>query len=83
MYISGKKGVVMTAEKGMKSIWYFVGLVLISMGSLVLLAGILDIFSPPVRTTVLANLHTSLWWGGVMLVVGLIFLFKNRKVTIS
>ena len=67
----------------MKSIWYFVGLILITMGGLVFLAGILDYISPPVNPTVLAEMHTSTWWGVVMLVVGLVFYIKNRKVTVS
>jgi FtsH-binding integral membrane protein len=73
----------MSGQKGMKSIWYFVGLVLISMGGLVFLAGVLDMISPPARITVLAELHTSLWWGLVMLVVGVVFYLSSRKSTIS
>ena len=73
----------MSGQKEMKSIWYFVGLVLITMGGLVLLAGVLDMISPPARITVLADLHTSLWWGLIMLVVGVIFFLSNRKTTIS
>jgi len=73
----------MSGQKEMKSIWYFVGLVLITMGGLVLLAGVLDMISPPARSTVLADLHTSLWWGLIMLVVGVIFFLSNRKTTVS
>jgi hypothetical protein len=73
----------MTTEKGMKSIWYFVGLVLMTMGILVLLAGILDYISPPQNVTVLAGMHTSAWWGIVMVVVGLLFFLRNRKLTVS
>jgi len=73
----------MSGQKEMKSIWYFVGLVLITMGGLVLLAGVLDMISPPARITVLADLHTSLWWGLIMLVVGVIFFLSNRKTTVS
>jgi FtsH-binding integral membrane protein len=73
----------MSGQKGMKSIWYFVGLILITMGGLVLLAGILDMVSPPARTTVLAGLHTSLWWGMIMVVVGVVFFLSSRKRTIS
>jgi hypothetical protein len=73
----------MSGQKGMKPIWYFVGLVLITMGGLVLLAGILDMVSPPARSTVLSEMHTSLWWGLIMLVVGVIFLVRSRKITIS
>jgi len=73
----------MSGQKGMKSIWYFVGLVLIAMGGLVFIAGVLDIISPPARITVLADLHTSLWWGLIMLAAGIIFFISNRKSTVS
>jgi hypothetical protein len=73
----------MSGQTGMKSIWYFVGLVLMTMGGLLLIAGVLDLISPPVRVTVLAGLHTSLWWGLLMVVVGLIFFLRTRKMTIS
>ena len=63
----------------MKSIWFLVGLVLLVMGGLVLLGGILDLFVPSGRTTVLANTHPAIWWGGVMLLAGSIFYFTHRK----
>jgi hypothetical protein len=72
----------MSAEKGMKSIWYFVGLVLTTMGGLVLIAGILDLVSPPARTTILSGMHTSVWWGALMLIVGLVFYWTNRKISV-
>jgi FtsH-binding integral membrane protein len=73
----------MSGQTGMKPIWYFVGLVLITMGGLLFIAGMVDLISPPARITVLAEMHTSLWWGLVMLVVGLIFFLRTRKTTIS
>lgn len=63
----------------MKPIWYFVGLVLLTMGGLVFLAGILEFISPSERRTVLAELHPGIWWGAVMLIGGAIFFLKNRK----
>jgi hypothetical protein len=70
----------MTAEAPkMKSIWYFVGLMLLVMGGLVFLAGIFEFLSPSDRRTVLAESHPGLWWGAVMLVAGTIYYVKNRK----
>lgn len=69
--------------KEMKSIWYFVGLMLSAMGAVVLIAGIANYLSPPARETVLSQLHPALWWGGVMIVVGLIFFLLNRKTEIN
>lgn len=63
----------------MKSIWYFVGLMLLVMGGLVLLAGLIELFSPSARQTVLAEIHPGIWWGAVMIVAGTIFFLKNRK----
>ncbi len=63
----------------MKSIWFLVGLVLLVMGGLVLLAGVVELFSPSERQTVLADTHPGIWWGAVMLAAGSLFYFKNRK----
>jgi hypothetical protein len=71
----------MSAVSGkMKSIWYFVGLMLVIVGGLVLVAGILDFFSPPATPTVLGGFHPAIWWSMIMLVVGAVFLFTNRDV---
>ena len=63
--------------EGLKTIWYFVGIVLTVMGGLILLAGIIDAFTSAIAKTVLADLYPGIWWGGLMVVTGLIFLLKN------
>jgi hypothetical protein len=63
----------------MKSIWYFVGLMLLVMGGLVLLAGLIELVSPSARQTVLAEIHPGIWWGAIMIAGGAIFFLKNRK----
>lgn len=65
-------------QHNMHSIWYFVGLVLLSMGGLVLIAGILEWISPTDSGKVLANTHPGVWWGALMVIVGAIFFWKNR-----
>jgi hypothetical protein len=65
--------------KEMKPIWYFVGLMLSTMGAVVLIAGVANYLSPPARVTVLSRLHPELWWGMVMIAAGLIFFFTNRQ----
>jgi len=62
----------------MKSIWYFVGLMLLVMGGLVLLAGLIELVSPSARQTVLAEIHPGIWWGAIMIVAGAVFFAKNR-----
>lgn len=51
-------------------IWFFVGVILAVYGVLVVIAGLVY----PNANTVLANTYPALWWGGVMLVAGALFL---------
>ena len=67
----------------MKPIWYFVGLFLTATGVIVLASGIYDLVNPPVQKTVLADLHAGVWWGGVILLAGVIFFLTNRKKTVE
>ncbi|HSQ75031.1 MAG TPA: hypothetical protein VLT13_05715 [Bacteroidota bacterium] len=63
----------------MKSIWFFVGILLLVLGVLILGAGIIGLMSDEPGRTVLANLHPRVWWGGIMTVAGILFLVFNRK----
>jgi hypothetical protein len=55
---------------------------LLIVGVIIVCSGVYDLFVPAQEHTVLASLHPSLWWGGVITVGGLIFLLANRKKTI-
>jgi drug/metabolite transporter (DMT)-like permease len=64
----------------MKPIWYFVGLILMSMGAVVLLSGLYRLFiSAGGHATVLQELRPDIWWGAIMILAGGIFFFLNRK----
>lgn len=67
----------------MKPIWYFVGLFLIITGTIVTVSGVYDLLSPPAQKTVLADLHPGIWWGGIVLLSGILFLLFNRKKTVE
>ncbi len=67
----------------MKPIWYFVGLLLTIMGTIILVAGFYTLFNPPPQEKVLGSLHPDLWWGAVMIISGVIFLLANRKKTVA
>jgi FtsH-binding integral membrane protein len=70
----------MTAEeKKMKSIWYLVGLMLLSMGALVFASGVYYYFNPNNVHTTLSHLHSSIWWGAIMVVAGLVFVVTQRN----
>ncbi len=65
--------------KQMKSIWYLVGLMLLAMGAIITLTGAYHLVSPPETSKVMGHLHPDLWWGMLMVVVGLIFFFGGRN----
>ena len=69
------------SEHQMKSIWYFVGLILFAMGCVILLSGIYQLFVPPATTTVLAQIHPNIWWGAIMTAfgAGMYFIAKNKS----
>jgi hypothetical protein len=61
----------------MISIWFFIGISLAVNGALILAAGIYQLVNPPVDSSVvLSNLHANVWWGALLLVIGLIYCFK-------
>jgi hypothetical protein len=68
---------------GLKTIWYFVGIVLLVMGVLVFISGILHVINPPIKQTVLAELHPALWWGGLMMIMGIIYLLGNKNKVVE
>lgn len=67
----------------MKPIWYFVGLLLVIMGAIIVLAGVYTWINPPPQHKVLAYLHPDVWWGGIMVVAGVIFLLTNKRKTVT
>lgn len=67
----------------MKPIWYFVGLILLSVGFIVIISGIFLIVNPPENKTILLEINPNIWWGGIIVLTGLIFLIKNRKIKIE
>ena len=63
-------------EQESVSIWIWVGLVLCTYGVLVLGTGLYHLSQPP--ATVLGNLRPGIWWGGLMTVVGALYLYADR-----
>ena len=61
---------------GFISIWFFIGTLLTAYGILITATGIYELSSPPANPPVLFNLHASLWWGIVLLAVGLIYFVR-------
>jgi hypothetical protein len=55
------------------SIWFFTGLCLGVNGALIFATGIYELIQPPASQVVLSNLHANLWWGAVLLILGVFF----------
>jgi hypothetical protein len=55
---------------GSISIWFFIGISLLVNGLLILGAGIYELFHPPLVPVVLFHLHASIWWGGLLALLG-------------
>ena len=66
----------------MKSIWYFVGLLLAIMGAIITISAVYSLLSPPAQSRIFSHLHPDLWWGILMLVVGFLFAILNRRSTV-
>ena len=61
---------------GFISIWFFIGTLLTAYGALITATGVYELFSPPPNPPVLFDLHASIWWGAVLLVIGLIYFIR-------
>ena len=57
-------------------VWFFVGLLLLIYGALIFASGLAEWRDPP--PTMLANLHAPVWWGGLMVVLGIAYVVKFR-----
>ena len=66
-------------KKGMRSIWYFVGLLMSVIGLIEMAAGISDLVFPSAEHVRLANLHANIWWGIIILITGLVYIVKNSN----
>jgi hypothetical protein len=67
----------------MKPIWYFVGILLLVLGVIIVVTGAYAWAYPPEHQKVLAGYHPALWWGGIMTIAGLALLLANRKKTVQ
>jgi hypothetical protein len=71
--------VPMSEGHRMVPVWFFVGVILLIYGVLILATGIYEFSHPP--ATVLANLHPAVWWGALLTIVGgvYVYLYLPRK----
>lgn len=69
--------------KGIISIWFFIGVIVLVYGLIILPISIYDYATGNAQTVVLANLHAGVWWGILLVVLGLVYTirFFPRKGT--
>jgi len=60
---------------GMLSIWFFIGLILLVYGAIIVVA---TIITPAPPGVVLTSVHAGLWWGGFLFLVGLFYVIRFR-----
>jgi hypothetical protein len=65
------------------SIWFFVGVSLLVNGALILGAGLWELVYPPPNPVVLFRLHANLWWGAVLLLLGIMYSLKFSPRRVS
>jgi len=70
-------------DTGMRPIWYFVGWMLVMIGSLVVIAGIYGLFYTLPSKTIFPNMHIDLWWGAILILAGILYIWKNKDVFIE
>ncbi len=59
-------------------IWFFIGVLLAIYGVLILGCGIYNVVCPPQHPVKLAELHMDIWWGILLLIVGLFYTIRFR-----
>jgi hypothetical protein len=65
-------------HSGHISIWFFIGVLLTVYGAMILAYGIFELVTHQTANVVLANLHAPVWWGALMLALGLFYGIKFR-----
>jgi hypothetical protein len=69
--------------KGRRPIWYLVGWMLLTVGLLIIIAGIIQLFTPLSSTSVVGATHPDLWWGGFITLVGAFYIWKHSGVRVE
>jgi hypothetical protein len=60
------------------SIWFFIGVLLTVYGVMIFSYGLWELATGNIANVVLARLHAPVWWGAIMLVLGLFYGIRFR-----
>ena len=61
----------MSEKHNIIPVWFFVGVLFLVYGVLILGSGLAEWSHPP--ATVLSNLHAPVWWGALLIVLGAVY----------
>jgi len=65
-------------HSGNISIWFFIGVLLTVYGAMIFGDGVIDLATGRVPQVVLSNLHAPVWWGALLLILGLFYSIRFR-----
>jgi hypothetical protein len=57
-------------------VWFVIGILLDVYGSMILGAGIYNYFCPPSQRVVMEQLHAAIWWGALLLLMGVFYTIR-------
>jgi len=60
------------------SIWFFIGVLLTVYGAMIFGYGVYELVAGRTANVVLAGLHAPVWWGGLLLALGLFYGVRFR-----
>lgn len=66
----------MSKDHHIVPVWFFVGVLLLIYGVLILGTGMVQFSSPP--QVVLAHLHAPIWWGAILIAIGAVYVYLFR-----
>jgi len=65
-------------HKSAISIWFFIGVLLTIYGAMIFAYGISELVTGQTANVILAKLHAPVWWGALLLVLGLFYGVRFR-----
>ena len=66
----------MSEKHNIIPVWFFVGALLLVYGVIILISGVTEWSSP--SNVTMAELHAPVWWGALLIVLGIIYCAKFR-----
>lgn len=60
------------------SIWFFAGVMLLAYGVVIFAAGLWELGHPLPNPPQLAELHAPIWWGALLTIAGVVYVFRFR-----